>query len=698
MHVILNRLLVTVTCLLWLTPSYLGSIVYGAEPDSQCLTDTAIIGQLFQKGNLFIDGPSDSLVHYYSLALERVDKNLKDSMQLKTSDPELLMRYRHFEFRAYIELGIEYFYRNNYEKALKNFRRALKVAVALNDIEMLSECNSEIGIVYKNQGDYDKALTFYDVALNMAKLTSDSSWIVSCKINIANVYKEKGFLTIAQRYYFEALSILERLQHDRRLAACYQNIGEIYQKQRDYKLALVYYDKSLDLGKSVNDKIRQIVIYLNIGYVYILQEDYPKARKYILAALELYDVTGYRHEMDDCYLLLGDTYLYENQLDSARSYFKKALYIAETKNDKKSKVESERRLGKVSFLLGLTKDAGKYYEKAYEEAKSLGSLELRIESCNALTEFYRAEDNYRVALMYALEEMQLKDSLFNSEKYKAIKELEIQHDLEKKDQQLNLLTERTRVQQLKLSRRNRMLFALAAVLLLIVIIGYLLYVQNKLKEQHKAIELEQQLLRSQMNPHFIFNSLIAIQSYIYKKEPVMAGDYLAKFADLIRLTLENSRNEFVPLSKEIRTMQTYIELQLLRFDHKFDYTLKIDDAVNVDMYLVPPMFAQPFIENAIEHGLRHKTDKGHLDIFYKHSGEERIKIIVKDDGIGREAAEKLKPRAQHSSLAMHITSDRLSVLSRKFKERFMFGIDDVKDEKDDIKGTRVEITLPIKPI
>ncbi|MFB6343543.1 tetratricopeptide repeat protein [Saccharicrinis sp. FJH62] len=669
---------------------------YGIEPETRFIPDTSIVISLFEKGNQFIDGPSDSLVHYYSKALDLIKNNLKDSDEMKRCEPELLLRYKRFEFRAFIELGIEYFYRNNYDKALVNFGEALKVATAINDVDLLSECNSEIGIVYKNQGDYDKALTYYDLALDMAKHTSDSSWIVSCQINMANVFKEKGFLTIAQGYYFEALSTLERLKHDRRLAACYQNIGEIYQKQRDYKPALDYYNKSLDLGKSANDMIRQIVINLNIGYVKIMQKDYPEARKYLFQALKLYEETGYQHEMDECYLLLGDTYLHENDLDEAKQYFMKALDIAEKKNDRKSKVESKRRLGNAALRSGDFKTAGTYFQKAYEEAKQLGALDLRIETGHALSAYLDTTGRYKDALYYAREEMQLKDSLFNSEKYKAIKELEIRHNLEKKDQQLSLLTEQSQVQELKLSRRNRMLFALGAVIILIIVISYLLYVQNKLKEKHKAMELEQQLLRSQMNPHFIFNSLIAIQSYIYKKEPVLAGDYLAKFADLIRLTLENSRHEFVPLSKEIKTMQTYIDLQLLRFDHKFNYTLKVDESLNKDAYLIPPMFAQPFIENAIEHGLRHLTEKGLMEIRYINSGKERIRIEVKDNGIGRDASEKLKPGDKHASLAMQITRDRLMVLSGKYRERFDFRIEDLTNKFGHATGTMVEITLPLK--
>ena len=155
-----------------------------------------------------------------------------------------------------------------------------------------------------------------------------------------------------------------------------------------------------------------------------------------------------------------------------------------------------------------------------------------------------------------------------------------------------------------MSRRNRLFYSMLIVVALIFIIGYILFRNSRLKAKHKSVDLEQKLLRSQMNPHFIFNSLIAIQSYIYKKDPVQAGDFLAKFADLVRIILEASRVEFVKLTKEIKMLNLYFELQNLRFENKFEYKIEVSDDIDAENISIPPMLAQPFIENAIEHGIR----------------------------------------------------------------------------------------------
>jgi sensor histidine kinase YesM len=200
-----------------------------------------------------------------------------------------------------------------------------------------------------------------------------------------------------------------------------------------------------------------------------------------------------------------------------------------------------------------------------------------------------------------------------------------------------------------------------------------------------------------MNPHFIFNSLIAIQSYIYKQDAVKAGDYLARFADLIRIILENSREEFVILEKEIKMLKAYLELQDLRFENKFDYQIQIDEELDTSATQIPPMMAQPFIENAIEHGIRHKETKGYVKISIQKTGKE-ILWIVEDDGVGRKNAKELSKRKDHRSMATSITSDRLKILSKKEKQKFILEIDDMVDKDLNPLGTQVMFSVPFREV
>ena len=637
----------------------------------QAIMDTIKVNELFELGYQFINGPSDSLLFYFDTALKLIQNNLAKIDENKDSSNELITIYRNYECRALIEFGIEYFYRNEYEKALAYFNSALEIANLINDTELISECMSEIGIVYKNQGDYDQALNYYNQALELAKQSTDTSWIAVCQINIGNIFKEKGFLIIAQKYYTDALVIMETLGQNRRISACYQNIGEIYGKQLDYQKALSYFAKALDLAKTTNDKVREISVYLNIGEINIKTGQYNEARSFLEKAIQLYDETGYQHERDNCYKLMGDSWLNEMDFNKAIDYYEQALKISQLKNDKTSFAEIEGNMGMAYLKLNNYPKALDLFKSSLQAAKNQGSLELIIKANLNLADIYEILGQPQQAIQFYKVHSQLKDSLFNAEKYRAIKEMEVKYESEKKEQQLTILTEKNEIQQLKLSRRNQMVFALITGILLLILVGYLMRNQNLLKSKHKAIELEQRLLRSQMNPHFIFNSLIAIQSYIYKKEPVIAGDYLAKFAELVRLILENSRVEFVSLKKEIETLENYLELQILRFEKKFDFSVNLLNQIETENTMIPPMFAQPFIENAIEHGLRHKTEKGHLKIIYSVINSNCIKITIEDDGIGREKAGEIKKREQHHSLALDITKERLTILSKKYKEQIV---------------------------
>ncbi|HYG40110.1 MAG TPA: histidine kinase, partial [Cytophagales bacterium] len=190
--------------------------------------------------------------------------------------------------------------------------------------------------------------------------------------------------------------------------------------------------------------------------------------------------------------------------------------------------------------------------------------------------------------------------------------------------------------------------------------------EKALKNSQRNLELEQKLLRSQMNPHFIFNSLTSIQNYIYKEKPELAASYLGKFAKLMRLILENSRQEYIPFSKEIETLQLYLELQKVRFADKFDFQIVIDPLIDQDEVSIPPMFAQPFIENSLEHGIVHKSEQGQIKISFSLQ-DDYILFEVEDNGIGRAKAAQINKalKTGHHSYATTITEERLALIHEK---------------------------------
>jgi len=235
-----------------------------------------------------------------------------------------------------------------------------------------------------------------------------------------------------------------------------------------------------------------------------------------------------------------------------------------------------------------------------------------------------------------------------------------------------------------------------------LIIGFGIYsfmkvIREQIKFREKTIELEQRLLLTHMNPHFIFNSLTAIQSYIFRNDPKSAGKYLASFAKLVRLILENSRNKYTTIGKEIKTLEHYLELQALRFDEKFEFAIEADPDIERESMTIPPMLTQPFIENAIEHGINTDAGKGHIIIRYLLH-DEIIIIEVEDDGIGINKAMQLQKEGQkdHISLATKISKERLENLNKLEKGKISMEIVDLATINNLFHGTKVTFKIPYK--
>lgn len=227
----------------------------------------------------------------------------------------------------------------------------------------------------------------------------------------------------------------------------------------------------------------------------------------------------------------------------------------------------------------------------------------------------------------------------------------------------------------------------------LILVGYI----KQIKISERNVVLEQKLLASQMNPHFIFNSLSAIQSFMYHNEAEEAGNYLANFSRLVRLILENSRSEWISIEKEVQTLNLYLNLQLLRFANRFDYQVEVDPRINRKIVCIPPMLAQPFIENSIEHGIMPKKGKGNILITFKLV-DGLILIEVVDDGIGLKRSESInRNREHHTSFAMQITRERLASLKRHVNDRVGIAVYD-RSEMEPVSGVKVTLHVPYKMV
>ena len=238
---------------------------------------------------------------------------------------------------------------------------------------------------------------------------------------------------------------------------------------------------------------------------------------------------------------------------------------------------------------------------------------------------------------------------------------------------------------------------IAALILLIVGISLMVILdrvkRKRLREKLEAdlVEMERKALRLQMNPHFVFNALDSISSFIFKKDPKQAVQYLNNFAKLMRLTLESSMEPLHPVETEVSILKNYLELEKLRFQSKFDYEIELDEEIDYDVG-IPPMLIQPHVENAVLHGLKPRESGGKLKICFLLDGEFLICTIT-DNGIGREAAKKKGVRKDHRSMATQINIDRIALMKKAKSEGIDIQIIDLEDNKGNPSGTEVQIRL-----
>lgn len=236
--------------------------------------------------------------------------------------------------------------------------------------------------------------------------------------------------------------------------------------------------------------------------------------------------------------------------------------------------------------------------------------------------------------------------------------------------------------------------ALIALMGVFALIGLWKLRMFELQQKLQNMTLNQKLLRLQMNPHFIFNSLSSIQAFIYSNEQHLAGQYLADFARLIRLILENSRHELITLEREIETIKLYMKLQQLRFENSFDFDVVVDPEIDTETCFVPPMLTQPFLENAVEHGIKTLLIKGKIELVYDRA-PATIQVKIIDNGIGLTASGKINQNSklQHESLSIMICKERLALIEKKSGIKIAFEVKEMRNQ-DETKGTFVYFEIP----
>lgn len=565
---------------------------------------------------------------------------------------------------------------------------------------------------YQSTGNYDTAFRYGNAALQLSKQLNFLKGIAASYNNIGMIYFNQGDNSKALENHFASLKIREAIGNKQGVAASYNNIGMIYFNQGEYDHALKNYFTALKIREETGDKEGIATSYNNIGIIYTTQKNYDQALKSHFASLKIRGETGDKQGIAASYNNIGMIFFNQGEYDHALENHFASLKIREAIGDKRGIATSYINI--ATSYTGKSKyaEALPWFQKGLRLAKEIGAKDLIILSYQGLSDMSEKTNDYKNAYKYYHLCTQITDSLFNENSSKQIAELQTKYDTEKKDKQINLLEKEKKIQSLELSKQQEQAAkdkvirnSGILVFLLLMILGWVIYSRHRLKEKtlqaQQNAELEMKALRAQMNPHFIFNSLASIQQFIYSQNPDAANEYLSRFSRLIRMIFDHSLEKNISLADDLEALKLYMELEQLRLDGKFDYRIHIEPGIDTEEMEIPPLIMQPFVENAIWHGISQLQDKGLIDIWIKMNTtgkSNRLECVVKDNGIGRDLSEKNKRQKnpEHQSKGMSITKERLELLNSMYGNENSVEIIDLHSESNEPCGTEIRIFIPIE--
>lgn len=477
-------------------------------------------------------------------------------------------------------------------------------------------------------------------------------------------YSNKQWDKEAVKFYGKALSLFKENQNLPQLAKTHMLLGSTLIFLGKQEQATDHLLKSLELSKKLNDKTTEANVYNALAHVYFASKDYKNAIQYTLKSIEIQTARKDSMGLSSTYNNLAVIYKNTMNLEGALSYNLLSLELNKKMNNPSAIAKSYNNLGLVFELKSQEKKAINYYKKAVKlnqedsilntsPLQNLAHLYFKNNQIDSSIQYYKRalkveQSNSKPLSLKKVYEGLIKTSLKKNDLSSlthyyhnidsinvVIAKLENEENLYAIENQYKLLNgEKELEQEIKNNTKNKIIFLI--ILGFIIITVLFIYQKNKnskLKLAQEKLMLEQRVLRSQMNPHFIFNALSAIQNSLMDNDPLKSASYLSKFAKLIRQNFDFINQKTVTLAEEIDALKNYMETQMLRFKNKFDYVINLDDKIDPDKIEIPPLLIQPFIENSIEHGFKNKLDKGEIAIsIYEDNG--RIHYEIKDNGKG----------------------------------------------------------------
>ncbi|MCL8007965.1 histidine kinase [Gelidibacter japonicus] len=643
-----------------------------------------------KKGDELVIRHKDFETVYYTITSnERISVEVKPALRESTD-----IKYKRSvqNFNALIDSAVAY-QKKDAEKSIQFITDALLQSTSSKEN---ADAYEVLGDVYVHWKQYDLAVSNYRISIQ----NSDSNEVI---LKLAAAYRHN-------KSYQESIGLYNNLNTSSlsnwQLTLLYEGLGDTYVAIKEYDKAIENYKKGLVAAQKHLIKPKITDLNSKIAQTYNISGNTNQAQDYFKNALSLASKENKARSVKEKVTVAdfqNTNQLYNDEIELRKEALKDIEAIeTESVIDNESPLTSQKQNYKIGSAYFAKKDydnAIPYLEKSIKEANKKEDLIVQKDATRKLSDVYYDAGDYKMALatykaytevvdeLYIKKEQELSQAArFNrniTEKQNRITTLESDNKLS--ESLFQLTTERNKRQEL-------IIYSLVGGVLLLLVTAYFMF--KYIKQQRFANNLlALKSLRSQMNPHFIFNALNSVNNFIASNDERTANKYLSDFSQLMRAVLENSDEDFIPLEKEIELLELYTKLEHFRFKDKFDYTITVDESIDIDEYQIPPMLLQPYIENAVWHGLRYKLEKGRLDIDIHKKNDTEITITIADNGIGRERSKALKTENQkkQNSKGMGNIKKRVAILNEMYKDKVDVFVENLHDAED--VGTKVVVTL-----
>ena len=547
-------------------------------------------------------------------------------------------------------------------------------------------------------GEVEQAKKYYNMLLSFANEINEKQLEINGLIGLANIAAFNSSQEQSFTIFNQALGIAKAIKDSMLIANVYSSMAGIMINKKNIAEANQYLTIANSIYQQQKNIYRIATTYTVLSSAYVKQGNYVDGKLNAIKALQLFESIKSYKKMTDAYLNLGICYDYTNKKDSALYCYRKALELATLNPYKLMETDVCNNMAILFDDWQLIDSANKYYTRAFNLAKASKNYEMIALVAGNLAELNAERlKNYQLAYEYERVSAEATDSLTIEEKTKAFNELLVKFETKELADKSEILKKANELQKIKLQQKSVIIIGLILLMTLLSITGVMWMYYNKIKIKQEIIELEQKQLRSQMKPHFLFNALNSIQHFILKNDTLKANNYLSEYATLIRKALNISSETSISLHDEIAYLENYLTLELLRFEDKFSYQILLREGVDKFNSHIPPMIIQPFIENAIHHGLRHQSSKaGKLLITFEATGTNLI-CTVDDNGIGINASQKNKETLMkvYASKGIDITQKRLALISKIKGSDFSVVIEDKQQLNKAETGTLVTIKFPV---